>query len=179
MEKFIQHKEVQRELVIVSTRLYTLKCDQGYFDCGHALGRQVLLSYSVHHIIIHWFEMTGELVKVERIRMAVNPPTFPGSTIYQTGTAYQAEVGDELHAVRAQIEFAPADIHIQKFESDEASIEDLPGELEEYRRSPSSFSVDVRRHFEAWIKEWNEEQRFVLAWDEEFWVSAEGEVLSH
>ena len=163
----------------MATRLYTLGRDQGYFETGLARGKQILLGNTVHEIVVHWFDMEGHFLKLERFHMAVNPPTFPGTTIYQTGSEYQAAVDDEMTAVKEQLKFHPADIRVQAFESEEAAIADLPGEYERFLESPESGNPEEREHLPACIAEWRADGRFVLIWCVDYWISADGHVLAH
>jgi hypothetical protein len=110
--------------------------------------------------------------------MAVDPPTFPGTTIYCTGSEYHGEADAEMAALKERLGFEPADIRVRRFDSDEAGITDLPGEYEEFLESPASYSPEDREWYEGVIAEWRREGRFALYWCGEYWVSADGEVLS-
>ena len=161
------------------TRLYTLGRDQGYFETGVARGKQVLLGNTVRMIVVHWFDMEGRFLSLERFQMTVNPPTFPGKTIYQTGSEYHRVVDGEMTAFKAQPGFQPADIQVRAFESEEASIADLPGEYEQFLESPEPPDPDERVLFAASIAKWRAEGRFVLIWCVDYWLSADGQVLAH
>ena len=47
--------------------LFTLRHDQGYFETGHARGKQVLLGNTVHEIVAHWFDMAGRFGAVTQL----------------------------------------------------------------------------------------------------------------
>jgi len=162
----------------MSGRLYTLRQGQRRFIAGRARGKQVLLGNTVHEIVAHWFDMEGVFLGLERFRMAVDPPTFPGTTIYKTGSEYQRQVDAEMAAVKQQLGFVPADIHVCGFDSEEAAILDLPGEYEEYLESPESYNPEDREFFEEAIQKWKREGNFVFSWYEEIWVSAAGKVIA-
>ncbi len=70
----------------MNERLYRLRPDQGVFETGIAQGKQVLLAATVHDILMHWFAPSGEFLGLERCPMPVEPATFPGTSIYQTGS---------------------------------------------------------------------------------------------
>jgi hypothetical protein len=159
--------------------LYTFRHDQGYFDTGLARGKQVLLGNTVHEIVAHWFGMDGRLIGLERFRMAVDPPTCPGTTIYRTGSEYQREMDAEMAALKQRLGFQPADIRVQAFESEEAAIADLPGEYEQFLESPESADPQEQEHFPGYISEWRAEGRFVLNWCVDYWLTADGRVISH
>jgi hypothetical protein len=160
-------------------RLYTLRHDQGYFEVGLACGKQVLLGNTVHEIVAHWFDPEGRFLGLERFPMVVDPPIFPGTTIYRAGTEYHRAVDAAMAALKEQLGFRPADIQVRAFESEEASIADLPGEYEEFLESPESADPEEREHFPQYIAEWQAKGRFVLCWHVDYWLSADGRVLTH
>lgn len=160
-------------------RLYTFRDDQGYFEAGLARGKQVLLGNTVHQIVAHWFDMEGRFLGLEQFPMAVDPPTFPDTTIYRTGSEYHRAVGAEMAALKGQLGFQSAEIRVQAFESEEASITDLPGEYEQFLESPDSADPEEREHFLRYITEWRAQGRFVLNWYVDYWLSADGRVLTH
>jgi hypothetical protein len=159
-------------------RLYPFRPDQEYFEAGLACGKQVLLGNTVHEIIAHWFDLQGRFLSLERFPMAVNPPTFPGTTIYRTGSEYHREVDVEMTALKQRLGFQPAVIRVLSFESDELAISDLPGEYEAFLASPDSYSPEDREWYEGYVAEWRREGRFALCWYGEYWLEADGEVFS-
>jgi hypothetical protein len=142
-----------------------------------ACRKQVLLGSVVPAIIAHWFDLEGRFLGLERCPVAVDPPTFPGTTIYRTDAAYHRELDLEMAALKERLGFESADIRVQAFKSADACITDLPGEYEEFLRTPESFSPEDRDLLEGFISQWRREGRFVLEWHVEHWMSAEGEVL--
>jgi hypothetical protein len=160
-------------------RLYTIRHDQGYFEAGLARGKQVLLGNTVHQIVAHWFDLEGRFLGLERFPMRVDPPTFPGTRIYETGSEYQRAVYSEVAAVKDQLGFQPAEIRVQAFESEEACIFDLPGEYERFLEMPESAGPEEREQFMRPIAEWRAEGKFVLDWGVDYWLSRDGRVLAH
>ena len=69
---------------------------------------------------------------------------------------------------------------IEKFEIPERSIavRDLPDYLQEFVDNPSSFEKDRRQHLAKYLAEWEEGGDFVLIWDEEHEMNAQGEITS-
>jgi hypothetical protein len=65
------------------------------------------------------------------------------------------------------------------FESEEAAIADLPGEYERFLESPQSADPEEQEYFPAYIAEWRAEGRFVLLWCVDYWLTADGRVLTH
>src|SRR5262245_21015498 len=159
-------------------RLYPLRHDQGYFDTGLAHGKQVLLGTTVHEIVAHWFDMDGRFLEVERFSMAVDPPTFSGTTIYQTGSEYHQQADAELAALKRQLGFRPADIRVRQFESEEMTIADLCGDYEAFLEWTEAFPAEDREWYEGCIAEWRSKGRFALCWYGEYWLEADGEVFS-
>jgi hypothetical protein len=164
----------------MSERLYTFRPDQGYFDVGLSRGKQLLLLYTVHEIYAHWFDAEGNFVGMERFRMAFDPPTFPGTSICQTGSAYEKQAHAEKAALKDQLGFQAAEIRVLAFETEWAAVADLPGEYERFLECPESADSEEREYFPGYIAEWRAKGRFVLTWyGGEYWLSVDGEVLSH
>jgi hypothetical protein len=141
-----------------------------------AQGKQVLLANTVHEILLHWFAPDGQFLGLERFRMPFECATFPGTTIYKTGSGYWEQVNREIAALKERIGFVPCDIAVGKFESEEASIEDLPGEYLEFLQNREAYSEEDRQAFEGYIREWRRRNCFVLVFYEQYWMSASGEV---
>jgi hypothetical protein len=148
------------------------------FETGTAQGKQLLLATTIHGILLHWFTPEGAFLGLERHRMAVAPGTFPASTIYRTDAAYWEQVEREVAALKEKIGFVPADIAVAKFESEKASIQDLPGRYEEFLDDPQAYPPEDREAFEGLIRQWRQSGSFVLEFSEEYWISAAGEVES-
>jgi hypothetical protein len=111
--------------------------------------------------------------------MLVDPPRFPGTTIFKTGDEYHRAVDAEMTAVKDRLGFRPAEIRVRAFQSEEASIADLPGEYERFLEMPESVDPEERMHFLRFIAEWRAEGKFVLDWCEDYWLSRDGRVLAH
>jgi hypothetical protein len=163
----------------MSERLYTLRHDQGYFETGLAHGKQVLLGNTVREIVVHWFDREGRFLGLDRFPLATVPTTFPGTTIYMTGSEYHREVSAEMASLKERLGFQPADIRIQAFESEEAAIAELPGEYQQFLESPGSADPEEQEHFPQYIAEWRAKGNFVLDWCVDYWLSADGTVLTH
>lgn len=139
-------------------RLYCLRRDQEVFETGMAQGKQLLLATTVHDLLLHWFAPTGEFLGLER-----RPLSF-------------AQVQREVAALKEEIGFVAGNIAVRKFESEEASIEDLPGEYQEFLDNREAYSEEDRLAFEKYIREWRQANCFVLGFCEQYWMSASGEV---
>ena len=163
----------------MNERLYRIRQGQGYFDAGLARGKQVLLGNIVHEIIVHWFDMAGNFLELQRFQMDVDPPAFPGTTIYRTDSNYHRQVDAEIARMKQRLGFREADILLRAFESDEAAIYDLPGEYEQFLESPETADSEEREHVPQEIAKWRAEGRFVIQWCVDYWLTAEGEVISH
>jgi hypothetical protein len=59
-----------------------------------------------------------------------------------------------------------------------ASIQDLPGEYEEFLQGPEAYSPEGREAFEGYTRQWRQSGSFVLEFPEQYWMSAAGEVES-
>jgi hypothetical protein len=167
----------------VEARQYPLRQGQGYFEVGVATdGSQILIAHTVSDLFVFRFNRQGKYLGRETVTMDVSPPRHPGSGVVMADAAYWDQVQSEIEAVKRRIGFSPGDILIQKFSDDEvyAGIDDLPGEYEQFLQSPESADEADRAAMEDAIREWRAAGWYVLVfWGGEYWMSAEGEVLSH
>jgi hypothetical protein len=162
-------------------RLYRLRPDQAVFETGTAQGKQLLLSFTVREISLHWFAPDGAFLELERI--PVEPATMPpGHRVWQAGKVvaeglhWEERVERQLAALKERLGFVPCDILIRKFESEEAGIFDLPGEYVQFLENAEEYSEEDRQAFEAYIQKWRQARDFVLVYNEEYWMNEAGEV---
>jgi len=64
----------------------------------------------------------------------------------------------------------------RRFESEEASIEDLPGEYQEFLENREKYSKEDQKWFDGYIEKWRGRNCFVLDFYEQYWMSESGEV---
>jgi hypothetical protein len=158
-------------------RLFRLRPDPAVFDTGTAQGKQLLLATTVHDILTHWFASDGEFLGLEPFRMPVEPGKFPGTTIHRTGSNYWKQVNREVAELKARIGFVRGDILIRKFESETASILDLPSEYVEFLENRKEYSDEDRAAFNEYIRKWRQAKDFVLEiYGIEYWMDEAGEV---
>jgi hypothetical protein len=163
-------------------RLYPLRLGTGWhIECGWCGERQVLLGFT--HLdncfALHWFAADGRFLGLERVPLAAPPPPkHPGTTIFRHDPAFERAKAEELAALKARLGFRAADITVQRFESDEACIQELAGEYEEYLQAPESFSPDEREALAEGLEAWRRKGYFALVWYEEYWLSRDGRVVA-
>ncbi len=156
----------------MNDRLYRVRPDQEVFETGTAQGKQLLLSVNVSEISLHWFATDGEFLELQRI--PVEPSPF---STYKPEWEWEARVKRQLAALKERIGFVPGEIAIRKFESEyPAGIYDLPGEYVQFLENPEAYSQEDRKWFEKYIREWRDANSFVLAFDDEYWMTESGEV---
>jgi hypothetical protein len=88
-------------------------------------------------------------------------------------------VDAEMDAFKEHLGFRPVDIRVRAFESEQAAIADLPAEYEQFLESPASANAEEQEHLPGYIAQWRAEGRFVLYWCVDYWLSADGRVLTH
>lgn len=170
------------EGVRVGERLYPLRLGTGWhIECGRCGGRQVLLGFTHigHCFVLHWFAADGRFLGLERVPVAAAPPPrHPGTTIFRHDPAFERAKAAELAALKERLGFRAGDIAVHRFESDEACIQELSGEYEEYLQSPESFSPEEREALAEDLAAWHRKGYFALAWHEEYWLSQDGQVVA-
>ena len=76
--------------------------------------------------------------------------------------------------------FTPGTISVKPFFLTECSIgiRDLPDHLQEFLDHPENADEEERRYYPEEVKEWRERGSFVLWWNEDYFLSKEGELES-
>jgi hypothetical protein len=164
-------------------RRYALRHDPGAFETGTAQGKQLLLANTVHEILLHWFAPNGEFIELERHPIPKGSGASGRVWSVKTGTVlsepapgYWQRVEREVNALKERIGFVAQDIAVCKFESEEACIEDLPGEYQEFLDNREDYSAADQLAFDEYIRKWRSRDCFVLEFCEQYWMSATGEV---
>jgi hypothetical protein len=136
-------------------------------------------TYLGHCFVLHWFAPDGRFLGLERVPVvAAPPPKHLGSTIFRYHAAFEQAKAAELAALKERLEFRPSDIAVQLFDSEEACLQELAGEYEEYLESPESFDDEERQALAEGLEQWRSKGFFVLVWPEEYWLSSDGRVIA-
>lgn len=98
--------------------------------------------------------------------------------VVSEGLRWEERVNRQLAALKEQIGFAPGDIAVRKFESEEVGIYDLPGDYVQFLENRATYSEEDQKAFDEYIEKWRHSNCFVLDLTVEHWMSAEGEVES-
>jgi hypothetical protein len=166
----------------VDERLYPLRLGTGWhIECGRCGDRQLLLGFT--HLgncfALHWFAADGQFLGLERVSLAAAPPPkHPGTTIFRHDPAFERVKAEELAALKERLGFQAGDIAVQRFESDEACIQELSGEYEEYLQSPELFTPEEREALAGDLEAWRRKGYFALVWYDEYWISRDGRVVA-
>jgi hypothetical protein len=168
----------------MNERLYRFRPDQAVFETGTAQGKQLLLAnnYGLQEILLHWFAADGEFLELERVPIPPGPiqitvrdkPELHAQVVWLR--SYKEKVEHQLAELKERIGFVPGEIAVRKFQSDEAGIQDLPGEYEEFLMKRDDYSEEDQRYFDGYIREFRNRNCFVLEFCEQYWMSADGEV---
>ena len=149
-------------------KLYPIKDSQDYFRAGVSPtdGVQAVFFRQAENAICLKFAADGRLLGSES-KLLSNPENDETRC-------------EEIENWMAQLGFNPSTIHVQKFAIPRLAIEirDLPYYLQEYVDSPAKFPQDRQEHLSRRVDEWRRDGGFVLIWDEEYEMSAEGDVDS-
>jgi hypothetical protein len=152
----------------MTPRLYAVKDSQDYFRAGISSvdGIQALFGRQASSLLCLKFSADGVLIGCES--KPISDPDNDDATY------------EETERRMAHIGFSPGTIRIQEFALPDRSIEikDLPDYLQEYLESPSNFTTSRQEHLSRRIEEWRQSGGYVLIWDEEYEMSADGEVES-
>ena len=111
-------------------RLYRIRPDPAVFETGIAQSKQLLLSYDVNEISLHWFASNREFVGLQQIPMeaATMPPghrLWQAGKLISEGLRWEERVQRQLAALKEQVGFVACEILVRNFESEVGAI-DLP-----------------------------------------------------
>lgn len=143
-------------------------------------GTQYLVGPSLPRLLIYKFNPQGRLLERQQTDV-IPPPTWDSANgVYRTDSAFIATMEGQVAALLRRIEIHTAAIEIAAFfdEEEEIGIVDLPEPFREYLGHPSDYALEDRRSLEAALLEWRAQNRFVLVWGDEHWMSEDGVMLS-
>jgi hypothetical protein len=165
-------------------RKYRFRADQGYFEAGGtARGGLAIITHNVSDIAVFLFSKAGTYQGCEAVPMAVvlrrdrRTGAFTGDD-----DAYWQRVREELQKARERFGFVARAIEVRQFweERFHAGIAELPGDYEQFLECPEDEDEGERAEMVAAIARWRREKNFVwVFWGIQYWMSAEGEALSH
>lgn len=162
--------------------LYRLRLGTGWhIECGRSGDRQVLLGFTHlgHCFVLHWFAADGRFLELERVPLTrPAPPRHPGTNILRYDPAFERTKAAELAALKERLGFRSGDIAVRRFESDEASVQELSSDYEAYLEAPESFGADERETLAKGLAAWWRDGNFALVWYEEYWLSRDGDVVA-
>jgi hypothetical protein len=143
-----------------------------YFAGISKNGEQVLMGFQQPEIITLIFDKDGNLVEIQKRAVkgdSVSDPTDPQSSAFQEMTQWQNEIGFEPGTIRV-LPFSVPELYI--------SVTDMPAHFEEFVKNPEAFPSDQRKSLEKEITKWKKRRDFVLNWNEEYWLTKNGVLVS-
>ncbi len=152
----------------MATRRYAIQHSTEYFAAGRvaSTGMQVLLGIQAKEILCLYFSDEGEFNTLET---RVIPERSTADTAGDMMTAWMSELGA-----------TPATIHVGKFSipARAIAIRDLPDYLQDFVEDPSKSEDERRESLSKYLASWRKSGDFVLVWDEDYEMNAQGEVVS-
>ena len=152
----------------MSTRKYPIKHLAVYFGAGRAPSRgyQVLIGRQFDQILCLFFDASGEYERYETKAVAA---ASSDQVVSSSIAAWMVELG-----------VVPSTIHVGKFYIPDQTIgiRDLPNYVQSFADDPSSEPTEERELMVASLSAWRDRGKFVLVWDEEYEMTADGEVES-
>lgn len=152
----------------MAARVYVIQHSTEYFAAGRnePKTQQVLLGIQGSEIVCLFFDDQGELLGLEARAI---PADATVDAINAAIAAWMLEVGVK-----------PGTIYVKKFSVPDRVIEirDYPDYLQEFMADPSSFDAERSANLSRCLRLWQENQDYVLVWDEEYEMNARGEIES-
>ncbi len=143
--------------------------------CGRLTdGRQALATLDVRLLLVMTlFDAAGKLVGEEERDLVGRWPIPPHG--------YPEVDHEELQQyLRTEFGFEPAVVRVCSFATDRVAICPLPRHYQEFVDDPEnpSFDEEQRERFPDYIREWVENEEFVLLWGNDYWMDKNGKITS-
>lgn len=152
----------------MQAKQYAIKHSSVYFAAGRnpSIGLQVLLGRQGRDILCVFFDDSGEYLRYETRAMPAGSSKEATAALMR---AWMRELG-----------VAPSTIHVREFciKEQTIGIRDAPEYLQNLGNDPSSESSEEVELTEEYVACWKAQGRFVLVWDEEYEMTADGDVDS-
>ena len=154
-------------------RLYKIQNDIHHYHTGHlSSGNQVLMD-EAHRIE---FDLEGNLIAA-----------FGRENSQTTLTAYDVEgkvlaafTQEEVPLPSMMLPYTPGTISVKPFflPEDWLGIRDLPDHYQEFLDNSENADEEERQYYPEEIRDWRECGNFVLWWNEDYFLNADGELES-
>lgn len=100
---------------------------------------------------------------------------------FDTGGNFLAALSGQISELPPQIKrFTPGTISVRAFFLPELwlGIQDLPDHYQDFLDHPENSNEDERQYYPKEIEEWRDSGSFVLLWNEDYYLNADGELES-
>jgi hypothetical protein len=158
-------------------RLFAIQGHSDDFFAGVlADGRQVLMGFNVPDLVAYFFSPEGVLLGRDTRLLEGEPPRPGGVGPYLTrDPTYRESVRRQVARWQEDLGFRPATIHVRAFTADFVKVEAMPSRwLEVDPDEPD----EGREEYMRANQEWEAAGDFVLWWDDAYYMSKDGEVVS-
>lgn len=152
--------------------LYRIQNNPHYFYAGHLEnGNQILMGVQLPELVSVEFDPDGNY-----IGMAVREI----ARTKQDSSGFDAEkLSVELRVWQSELGITPGTISVKRFFLPDRwiGIHDLPDYCQEVIDRPEDYDSERIREIEEHVRQWSESGDFVLYWNEDYYLSQEGEVV--
>jgi len=158
--------------------LYPLQSHPGYwFHVGRSDDRQALFGLIGCKMYAFLFSELGDLIETQSWPLPLTSDASNGPVEFaKVHKVVEAEVDN----YRETTKLIDQPINVKRFSVPDLNvgIEDLPSELRAFSMNPALVESAERPSLQEALSGWIEEALFVLRWDQDFYVDAEGIVTS-
>ncbi len=179
---FVEH---QRDITTMMSnsrqRLYQIATTIPYFYTGRLMdGTQMLMGVQPPNLVGVVFDADGNYLRTSLKQLSREQrPTLRDQPEVNPKSA-EDEFSAYIYGWQRELKLIAGTISVKQFSLPERwiGIRDLPEHYQEVLDHPENFSEERLRELQGDIQEWRESGEFVLDWDEDYYLSKEGELDS-
>ena len=162
-------------------RLYKIATNVPYFYTGRlADGAQTLMGVQPPDLVGVVFSVDGDYIKTLTKHISQERRLTTQDQSEVVPDADEDEFSAYIYEWQTELKVMPDTISVKQFYLPERyiGISDLPEHYQEVLDHPENFSEERLRELQGDIQAWRGSGEFVLDWDEDYYMSEEGEVES-
>lgn len=158
-------------------RLYNIQNDVYHYHTGLLEnGNQVLMGVQLPELVMVEFNPEGHFVELAARDISGKLQRY-NCGLYELDDDMLLV---ELRIWQSEIGLTPSTISVREFFFPDRwiGIKDIPEHYQDVIERPEDYDEERRRQLQDDIREWSEDGSFVLYWNEDYYLSKEGELES-
>lgn len=171
----VHHEWNGHQFYMHPTTLYNIQNDDYYFTTGCSSHRQFLIGFQLPNLILLTFDLEGNFLTLSLKDVAGRIPSLSAGNLYVSSDAITVEAKKWANELNMTLQT----ISVKQFSVPEywIGIKELPDHYQDVLNNPSEYGSDLNELYEE-IDTWRKRGDYVFYWNEDYYMSKEGEVIS-